>query len=167
MDAADTLMPPTAPMAVAQHAAVTPRPTIGFPLGTALLLIVIFCLSGIFSCCYHWDKLRCLHRAAAAAGGGGGDPDDQQQQASIAVLPMHGLHPSFSFITTTTTSPSKIPSKKQNHKQERDQSLPVIMPGDQIPKYMAWPCPCQPTYNLPTTEKVLKEVVIHSSISPN
>lgn len=36
------------------------RPTIGFPLGTALLLIVVFSLSGIFSCCYHWDKLRHL-----------------------------------------------------------------------------------------------------------
>lgn len=36
------------------------RPTLGFPLGTALLLIVIFCLSGIFSCCYHWEKLRSL-----------------------------------------------------------------------------------------------------------
>ncbi|KAK9066961.1 hypothetical protein SSX86_014285 [Deinandra increscens subsp. villosa] len=36
------------------------RPTLGFPLGTALLLIVIFSLSGIFSCCYHWDKLRHL-----------------------------------------------------------------------------------------------------------
>jgi hypothetical protein len=36
------------------------RPTLGFPLGTALLLLVIFSLSGIFSCCYHWDKLRSL-----------------------------------------------------------------------------------------------------------
>ena len=36
------------------------RPTLGFPLGTALLLLVIFSLSGIFSCCYHWDRLRLL-----------------------------------------------------------------------------------------------------------
>ncbi|KAF7829246.1 Hydroxyproline-rich glycoprotein family protein [Senna tora] len=36
------------------------RPSLGFPLGTALLLIIIFSLSGIFSCCYHWDKLRSL-----------------------------------------------------------------------------------------------------------
>uniref|UniRef100_A0A453MLV7 Uncharacterized protein n=1 Tax=Aegilops tauschii subsp. strangulata TaxID=200361 RepID=A0A453MLV7_AEGTS len=36
------------------------RPTLGFPLGTALLLLVIFSLSGIFSCCYHWDRLRSL-----------------------------------------------------------------------------------------------------------
>ncbi|XP_076949897.1 uncharacterized protein At5g65660-like [Bidens hawaiensis] len=36
------------------------HPIIGFPLGTALLLIVVFAVSGIFSCCYHWDKLRHL-----------------------------------------------------------------------------------------------------------
>ncbi|XP_042391630.1 uncharacterized protein At5g65660-like isoform X2 [Zingiber officinale] len=36
------------------------RPTLGFPLGTALLLVVIFCLSGFFALCYHWEKLRSL-----------------------------------------------------------------------------------------------------------
>ncbi|XP_076906318.1 uncharacterized protein At5g65660-like [Bidens hawaiensis] len=40
------------------------RPTLGFPLGTGLLLIVIFSLSGILSCCYHWDKLRHLRLAS-------------------------------------------------------------------------------------------------------
>nr|XP_016507552.1 PREDICTED: uncharacterized protein At5g65660-like isoform X2 [Nicotiana tabacum] len=39
------------------------RPSLGFPLGTALLLLIIFSLSGIFSCCYHWDKLRSLRRS--------------------------------------------------------------------------------------------------------
>ena len=43
------------------------RPSLGFPLGTALLLLVIFTLSGIFSCCYHWDKLRSIRRSAAQA----------------------------------------------------------------------------------------------------
>ncbi|XP_023543383.1 uncharacterized protein At5g65660-like [Cucurbita pepo subsp. pepo] len=41
------------------------RPSLAFPLGTALLLLVIFTLSGIFSCCYHWDKLRSLRRSAS------------------------------------------------------------------------------------------------------
>ncbi|XP_039003694.1 uncharacterized protein At5g65660-like [Hibiscus syriacus] len=41
------------------------RPSIGFPLGTALLLIIIFSLSGIFSFCYHLDKLRSLRRSFA------------------------------------------------------------------------------------------------------
>lgn len=39
------------------------RPSLGFPLGTALLLIIIFSLSGILSCCYHWDKLRSLRQS--------------------------------------------------------------------------------------------------------
>ncbi|KAI7750025.1 hypothetical protein M8C21_003775 [Ambrosia artemisiifolia] len=43
-----------------QHHHNSSHPTIGFPLGTALLLIVVFSVSGIFSCCYHWDKLRHL-----------------------------------------------------------------------------------------------------------
>lgn len=45
------------------------RPSIGFPLGTALLLIVIFSLSGVFSCCYHWEKIRSLRRSMS------GEPD--------------------------------------------------------------------------------------------
>ncbi|KAF5769590.1 hypothetical protein HanXRQr2_Chr14g0650061 [Helianthus annuus] len=43
-----------------QHHHNSSHPTIGFPLGTALLLIVVFSVSGILSCCYHWDKLRHL-----------------------------------------------------------------------------------------------------------
>uniref|UniRef100_A0A7C8YPP4 Uncharacterized protein n=1 Tax=Opuntia streptacantha TaxID=393608 RepID=A0A7C8YPP4_OPUST len=39
------------------------RPSLGFPLGTGVLLIVIFSLSGIFSCCYHWDKFRSLRHS--------------------------------------------------------------------------------------------------------
>lgn len=31
----------------------------------------------------------------------------------------------------------------QENKEEKIQSLPVIMPGDKIPKFMAWPCPRQ------------------------
>jgi len=36
------------------------RPSIGFPLGLALLLLMLFCMSAFFSCCLHWDKLRSL-----------------------------------------------------------------------------------------------------------
>lgn len=44
------------------------RLSLGFPLGTALLLLLIFILSGIFSCVCHWEKIRSLRPAAAAAG---------------------------------------------------------------------------------------------------
>ncbi|KAK1439059.1 hypothetical protein QVD17_04874 [Tagetes erecta] len=83
------------------------RPTLGFPLGTALLLIIIFSLSGFFSCCYHWDKLRHLR----------GSSQD------------------------STSKPNSIVTEKNKAEKE---SLPVIMPGDRIAKFIALPCPCQP-----------------------
>lgn len=58
METTTTAPPYYAPPQQQHHG--SSRPTIGFPLGTALLLIVVFSLSGIFSCCYHWDKLRHL-----------------------------------------------------------------------------------------------------------
>ncbi|XP_073158205.1 uncharacterized protein At5g65660-like [Henckelia pumila] len=86
-------------------------PSIGFPLGTALVLLVIFSLSGIFSCCYHWDKLR---RSFSISHGAAVDP--------------HDAGPS---------KPTPSPSMDVN-----DQSMPVIMAGDNIPKFIALPCPC-------------------------
>ncbi|KAK9670138.1 hypothetical protein RND81_13G180200 [Saponaria officinalis] len=93
------------------------RPSLGFPLGTALLLIVIFSLSGIFSCCYHWDKFRALRQSYS----------DQ--------LDLEAANPS---------KPNPI-LLKQN--KEEMQSVPVIMPGDQIAKFIAMPCPCQPPHS--------------------
>lgn len=48
------------------HHVDTSRPVIAFPLGMALLIVVVFGLSGIFSCCYHWDKIRSLSRHLSA-----------------------------------------------------------------------------------------------------
>ncbi|KAK8673878.1 hypothetical protein V6N13_112187 [Hibiscus sabdariffa] len=93
------------------------RPSLGFPLGTALLLIVIFSLSGIFSCCYHWDKLRSLRRAFADGTHADGDIE---------------------------ASPSKPKPDFMDLKKNQSESLPVLMPGDAIPKFIALPCPCQP-----------------------
>ncbi|XP_074304308.1 uncharacterized protein At5g65660 [Silene latifolia] len=90
------------------------RPSLGFPLGTALLLIVIFSLSGIFSCCYHWDKFRALRQSYS----------DQ--------LDLEANHPS---------KPIANPLKE---KQQEMESVPVIMPGDHIAKFIAMPCPCEP-----------------------
>ncbi|KAL0377976.1 UNVERIFIED_CONTAM: hypothetical protein Sradi_3103100 [Sesamum radiatum] len=78
------------------------RPSLGFPLGTALLLVVIFSLSGIFSCCYHWDKLRrslSLHAADLEADGfeAEGEPEFAGYNA-----------------------------------------------GDNVPRFIALPCPCEP-----------------------
>ncbi|KVH92417.1 uncharacterized protein At5g65660-like [Cynara cardunculus var. scolymus] len=108
------------------------RPTLGFPLGTALLLIVIFSLSGIFSCCYHWDKLRHLR-------GSFSDEDDDD-------------HSSF--------KPKPTYSEK---KQNENQSLPVVMPGDRIARFIALPCPCEP----PREEKIVVEEIQKSPKPPS
>ncbi|KAM7524302.1 hypothetical protein LguiA_014204 [Lonicera macranthoides] len=101
------------------------RPSLSFPLGTALLLIVIFSLSGIFSCCYHWDKLRSLRRSFDA------DHEDDTEDA-----------------------PSKPKHTHMNSKQNQNESLPVLMPGDRIAKFIALPCPCEP----PRPEMIIVQV---------
>ncbi|GLT46875.1 hypothetical protein SLA2020_206040 [Shorea laevis] len=95
------------------------RPSLGFPLGTALLLIIIFSLSGIFSCCYHWDKLRSLRQSFSE--------DVADLDGDIEASPV-----------------SKSNSSLSESKKIQGQSLPVLMPGDQIPKFIALPCPREP-----------------------
>ncbi|XP_021890481.1 uncharacterized protein At5g65660 [Carica papaya] len=96
------------------------RPSLGFPLGTALLLIVIFSLSGIFSCCYHWEKLRSLRQS------------------------LSGNHPDHPGRDDLEASPSKSIPPPTELKKIESQSFSVLMPGDQIPKFIALPCPCEP-----------------------
>ncbi|CAM8944417.1 unnamed protein product [Rhodiola kirilowii] len=96
------------------------RPSLGFPLGTALLLIIIFSLSGVFSCCYHWEKLRSLRRSYWE------DEEDVDMEA--------GGH----------SSPVKPKHHQKSQKPEQKESFTVVMPGDKVPKFIAMPCPCQP-----------------------
>ncbi|KAK1440648.1 hypothetical protein QVD17_06477 [Tagetes erecta] len=96
--------------AAPQHHHDSSRPTIGFPLGIALLLIIVFTLSAIFSCCYHWDKLRHLR---------GQFSDDDNDP--------HSDH-----------SPSKTKLEVYLEKRrDGDRSLPVIMAGDEFPRFIA------------------------------
>ncbi|CAA0839674.1 Uncharacterized protein SHERM_06236 [Striga hermonthica] len=94
------------------------RPSLGFPLGTALLLLVIFSLSGICSCCYHCGKLRRSLSFHATA--------DLEAAAAVVHRPCKPVIPPM------------------NLKQQETQSLPVIMAGDNVPKFIALPCPCEP-----------------------
>ncbi|KAI7739150.1 hypothetical protein M8C21_023370 [Ambrosia artemisiifolia] len=108
------------------------RPTLGFPLGTALLLIVIFSLSGIFSCCYHWDKLRHLRGSLSE--------EEDEEDHSISK-----------------------PKPNYSEKLEKEnESLPVVMPGDRIARFIALPCPCEP----PTQEKVNIVEQVHTTPKP-
>ncbi|KAI3852847.1 hypothetical protein MKW92_049189 [Papaver armeniacum] len=101
------------------------RPSLGFPLGTALLLIIIFSLSGFFSCCYHWDKLRSLRRSFS-----------QHPEGEDADLEANN-----SNIQSPSSKPSQIYT---NWKQSINESMPVIMPGDKVARFIALPCPCEP-----------------------
>ncbi|XP_061349763.1 uncharacterized protein At5g65660-like [Gastrolobium bilobum] len=103
------------------------RPSLGFPLGTALLLIIIFSLSGILSYCYHWDKLRSLRQSFS----------DSNPQ--------------------THSSPSKSMLHNTELRQNRGQGLPVLMPGDEVPKFIAMPCPCEPSRSENITVTVEKQ----------
>ncbi|KAF3974699.1 hypothetical protein ACB098_02G143100 [Castanea mollissima] len=107
------------------------RPSLGFPLGTALLLIIIFSLSGIFSCCYHWDKFKALRDSFSQD-----QPNDSESDIE--------------------SSPSKPKPTTTGLKQNQSQSLPVLMPGDRIPKFIAMPCPCNPPHPEKVEVKVQK-----------
>ncbi|KAK9215867.1 hypothetical protein WN944_007873 [Citrus x changshan-huyou] len=43
-----------------EEASSSNRPSIGFPLGLALLLMMLFCMSGVLTCCLNWHKVRSL-----------------------------------------------------------------------------------------------------------
>ncbi|KAI4330724.1 hypothetical protein MLD38_028983 [Melastoma candidum] len=116
----------------------TSRPSLGFPLGTALLLLVLFSLSGIFSCCYHWDKVRSLRLSSSPDDDDYHDPADVEQQSP--------------------SSKSAPPSLDM--KPCKGQSLTVLMPGDELPKFMALPSPCK----LPRPGIVLVKVAMPPKI---
>ncbi|XP_012068086.1 uncharacterized protein At5g65660 [Jatropha curcas] len=98
------------------------RPSIEFPLGLALLLVLLFFMSVFFTCCVHWDKLRSLLKPSR------GEEDNSHVQEDIEHLPYK-------------SSPLHQESK-QNQVQN---TVPVLMPGDQVPKFIAMACPCQPS----------------------
>ena len=105
----------------------TTRPTLGFPLGTALVLLIVFGISALFSCCYHWEKLRTLHnrQADTTASTSTRNSFSDSSLPTVHVLPLHA-------------APDSASSK--NSFQQR-QSLPVLMPGDSMPRFIAWPSP--------------------------
>ncbi|KAJ4820820.1 hydroxyproline-rich glycoprotein family protein [Rhynchospora pubera] len=117
MEGAEMSMP--APSTAGTH---TSGPTLGFPLGTILLIFIVFAISGIFSGCYHWEKVRALWKRRRH---GEHENQDQTSDQYISI--------------SIQESPSKI-TKEDN--KERNQGLPVIMPGDPIPKFIAMPSPC-------------------------
>ncbi|EPS73743.1 hypothetical protein M569_01015, partial [Genlisea aurea] len=85
------------------------RPSIGFPIGTAILLLLIFTLSGIISFCYHWNKLR-------------------------------------NILSPTNPNSHVGNSPPPHHLNANGKLTVIVMPGDDFPKFVALPCPCQPPW---------------------
>ncbi|KAI3847109.1 hypothetical protein MKX03_012436 [Papaver bracteatum] len=109
------------------------RPYLGIPLGIALLLIMIFSLSGFFSCCHHREKIRSLRRSFSP------DDDDHRQEQDTDIE-ADGTN-ARNRVQSLSSKPSQI---YLYWKQNTNESVPVIMPGENIAKFIALPCPCEP-----------------------
>ncbi|GLJ07459.1 hypothetical protein SUGI_0067550 [Cryptomeria japonica] len=110
----------------------TGKPPMGFPFGTAVILFLVLGISALFSCCYHWEKIRNMHHRRHYRSGGGGDGGGNSS-----------LRPTSrsSFMPPATAPPNwSSPSKNTQIHQSR-RSLPVMMPGDDVPKFLAMPSP--------------------------
>ncbi|CAI8585785.1 unnamed protein product [Vicia faba] len=107
--------------------------TIGLPLGLALLFACLLFISVFFCCLLHWNKLKFLFPSSPIM-----TPHAQIQ---------HDL----------TSSPQKPAFPFVMMKQSYAESLPVLMPGDEIPKFIAMACPCRPPTDETITIRVDKE----------
>ncbi|MBA0747282.1 hypothetical protein Gogos_004208, partial [Gossypium gossypioides] len=103
------------------------RPSIGFPLGLALLLILLFCVSAVLLCYLNWQKLRALILPTS-------DQDQDDIESDI------GRSPDLEVSSPVMKPKGKIVA----------QSIPVLMPGDKVPRFIAMASPCEP----PRTETI-------------
>ncbi|KAK7275871.1 hypothetical protein RIF29_16997 [Crotalaria pallida] len=110
------------------------RISIGFPLGLALLFASFMFLCGFFCCCLHWNRLQHLFRSS-----GFNNHDQTQIQEDL------------------TSYQQKLAFPVMMMKQDYAESLPVLMPGDEVPKFIAMACPRQPPRDDTITIYVQKE----------
>ncbi|OMO50843.1 hypothetical protein CCACVL1_30211 [Corchorus capsularis] len=109
------------------------RPSISFPLGFALLLILLICISLVLVCYVKWHKLRALFLQSPY--------EDENDDDSLS---------------ETSHSPAlEAASPVMKAKQKvGGESLPVLMPGDRVPRFIAMACPCEP----PILEKITIQI---------
>ncbi|XP_059075420.1 uncharacterized protein At5g65660-like isoform X2 [Cryptomeria japonica] len=103
------------------------RHALGFPLGTALVLLMVFGMSAFFSCCYHWEKITSLHG---------------RHRSGAASLPAQSP-PASRAATALPLSNAAIwsGSGKNTPLRQSRSSVAVMMPGDDVPKFVAMPSP--------------------------
>lgn len=131
--------------------------SLSFPVGLVLLLTFLFCMCCFFCCCLHWEKLRSFL----------GCPDhlhhhhppipQPQSPAPDKVSPIHSVRPflhffiilntiiQFVFLYIRLTNLSFFVYYSLNNqkiwKENRPQSVSVLMPGDEVPRFIAMACP--------------------------
>nr|KYP46252.1 Uncharacterized protein At5g65660 family [Cajanus cajan] len=110
--------------------------SIGFPLGLALLVVLLLFMCCFFCCCLHWEKLQPMFPFSG-------------------VINTHDPH-TPPHLTPPHHKPG-FPVLMLKHKG--GESLPVLMPGDEVPRFIALACPCQP----PTNERITIHVQKASS----
>ncbi|MED6130833.1 hypothetical protein PIB30_004250 [Stylosanthes scabra] len=101
--------------------------SIGFPLGLALLVTLILFICCFFFCCIHWDKIE----AFLISYGVINNPQHPHINMQQPDLPSSNLQQKPPFL---------LPIKPEMN----GESLPVVMPGEVVPRFMAIACPCQP-----------------------
>lgn len=108
------------------------KPGLSFALGAALVFCIILTVTIIFYACFLRRRSLTGLRVIAAA----------NWPVNEAATTTHAGD-SFQFTTTHahqfSTSSQVGDSAKPNSKVGG--LVPVIMPGDNLPKFMAWPCP--------------------------
>ncbi|XP_023536259.1 uncharacterized protein At5g65660-like [Cucurbita pepo subsp. pepo] len=108
--------------------------SLSFPVGLVLLLTFLFCMCCFFSCCLHWEKLRSIL----------GCPDHADHR-----------HPSIPPETPAFSPPDKFSPIHTIWKENRPASLTVLMPGDEVPRFIAMACP--PCVAAPLVEIVIQK----------
>ncbi|KAG4954885.1 uncharacterized protein At5g65660-like [Glycine soja] len=113
------------------------RVSIGFPLGSALLFVCLIFICGFFCCCLHWTKLQSFLQSHGII-----NTQSLAQTQIQAELASSYQKPAFPVVMM-----------KQNYAK----TIPVLMPGDDIPKFIATACPCEPPRDESITILVQKE----------
>ncbi|KAE9609102.1 hypothetical protein Lal_00020676 [Lupinus albus] len=91
--------------------------SIAFPLGLSLLVGLLVFICSFFCCYLHWEKFKSLFSSCGLINL---QPDFTSDDHQKPVLPIVMM------------------------KRKEGQSLPVMMPGDKVPKFVAIECPHQP-----------------------
>ncbi|KAH9312225.1 hypothetical protein KI387_027260, partial [Taxus chinensis] len=83
----------------------------------------------LFSCCYHWEKITSIHSRRSSTRNSTSQPTDRAN-----------FTPAASALPLSSAANWSGPCKN-SRQQQNQRSLPVVMPGDDVPKFMAMPSP--------------------------